>query len=127
MTEPQAVVLAKKFRDAYNDFEVDRPETLELFTDDIVYHECRFATFQGKEALKGYLQQLDESVRNRQLSWEFTKVIFQGDQVAVEWMVRSGVNLEFELPGAAFFKERDGKICYYSEYFNTAILEQLAE
>jgi len=30
MTEPQAVALAKKFRDAYNDFEVDQPETLEL-------------------------------------------------------------------------------------------------
>jgi len=68
MTEPQAVALAKKFRDAYNDFEVDQPETLELFTDDVIYHECRFPTFRGKEALKGYLRQTAESVRTRQLS-----------------------------------------------------------
>jgi ketosteroid isomerase-like protein len=127
MSEPQVVALAKQYRDAYNNFEADEPKTLELFADDVVYHECRFPTFQGKEALKAYLQRLGNSVRTRKLSWEFTNIIIQADQVAVEWIVRSGINSGLELPGAAFFKARDGKICYYSEYFNTSILEQLAE
>jgi len=57
-------------------------------------------------------------------------VVAQGDQAAVEWMVRSGVELggkKLELPGVAFLKVRDGKISYYAEYFDTAILQQLAE
>jgi len=130
MTEPQAVALAKKFRDAYNDFEADQPETLEFFTDDVVYSESRFPAFRGKEELKGYLQQLGESVRTGQLSWEYTNVVVQGDQAAVEWMVRSGIDFggkKLEFAGASFFKVRDGKISYYCEYFDTAILQQLAE
>lgn len=130
MTESQAVTLAKEFRDAYNDFELDQPHALELFTDDVFYYEVRSAAFQGKEALKEYLIQLAREIQTLNLSWEFTNVITQSDQVAVEWIVRSGIEFagkRLELPGVSFFKVRDGKICYYSEYFDTAILEKLAE
>ncbi|NQU07724.1 MAG: nuclear transport factor 2 family protein [Candidatus Abyssubacteria bacterium] len=130
MTESQATTLAERFRAAVNRFEADQPETLEFFTDDIVYSEPRFPAFRGKEALKGYLQQLMGKHKALQASWEYTNVVVQGDQAAVEWMVRSGVDFggkKLEIPGASFFKVRDGKICYYCEYYDTAILQQLAE
>jgi ketosteroid isomerase-like protein len=129
MTEPLAVALAKTLRDAYNNFEADQPQTLNLFTDDIVYCDPRFPTFEGKEALKGYLQQLAGENQALQVSWEYTNVISEGDQAAVEWMVRSGLDFggrKFEFPGSAFFKVRYGKICYYCGYWDTAILQQLS-
>ena len=130
MSEPQAITLAERFRVAVNSFEADQPETLESFTDDIVYRESRFPAFRGKEALKGYLRGLMREHQALQVSWEYTNVVAQGDQVALEWMVRSEVDFggkKLEVSGAAFFKVRDGKICYYCEYFDTAILQQLAE
>jgi ketosteroid isomerase-like protein len=128
MSEPLAVELAKKLRDAYNNFEADQPQTLDLFTDDIVYWDPRFPAFEGKEALKGYLQQVAGENQAMQVTWEYTNILSEGDQAAVEWMVKTDMELgagKFEFPGAAFFRVRDGKICNYCGYWDTAILQQL--
>ena len=130
MAESNAAALAEKLRDAYNNFEADHPQTLDLFTEDIVYRDPRFAPFEGKDALKGYLQQLAGENQVMQVEWEYTNIISERDQAAVEWMVRTGMELggkRFEFPGAAFFRVRDGKICYYCGYWDTGILRQLAE
>lgn len=130
MLENVAAVLAKKLRDAYNNFEADQPQTLDLFTDDVVYRDPRFPAFEGKEALKGYLQQVAGENQALQVTWEYTSVISEGDQAAVEWLVKSGVEFgekKLEFPGAAFFRVREGKICYYCGYWDTAILQQLGE
>jgi ketosteroid isomerase-like protein len=130
MPEPLPVALAKKLRDAYNNFEADQPQTLDLFTDDIVYRDPRFPAYEGREALKGYLQQVAGENQAMQVEWEYTNIISEGDQVAVEWLVKTGMELEgkrFEFPGAAFLKARDGKICYYCGYWDTGILQRLAE
>jgi len=130
MTESQVFTLAEKFRAAVNRFDADRPETLEIFTDDVVYSESRFPVFRGKEAVKKYLQQLMADHQALQASWEYTNIIVQGNQAAVEWMVRNAVGRggkKLEIPGSSFLKVRDGKICYYCEYYDTAILQQSAE
>ncbi|GAB4340882.1 MAG: hypothetical protein Kow0099_17100 [Candidatus Abyssubacteria bacterium] len=129
MKESLAMTLAKKLRDAYNNFEADRPETLELFTDDIVYRDPRFPAYRSKEALKGYLTQLAGENKALQVTWEYTNIVSADDQAAVEWVVRSGLDFGgkiFEFPGSAFFKVRDGRICYYCGYWDTAVLQQLA-
>jgi ketosteroid isomerase-like protein len=130
MQESMAATLAKRLRDAYNNFEADQPQTLELFTDDIVYRDPRFPAYRGKQALKGYLAQVAGENRALQVNWEFTNIISEGDQAAVEWIVRSGLDFggrTFEFAGAAFFKVREGRICYYCGYWDTAVLQQLAE
>ena len=129
MSQPSAADLAKKVRDAYNNFEADAPETLELFTDDVVYRDPRFPAFEGKEALKGYLQQLAGENKAMQVDWEYTNIVSEGDQAAVEWLVKTGMELagkRFEFPGAAFFKTREGRIYYYCGYWDTGILQQLS-
>lgn len=130
MPESLPAVLAKKLRDAYNNFEADQPQTLDLFTDDVVYCDPRFPAYEGKEALKGYLQQVAGENQAMQVEWEYTNIISEGDQAAVEWLVKTAMELEgkrFEFPGAAFLKVRDGKICYYCGYWDTGILQRLAE
>jgi ketosteroid isomerase-like protein len=130
MAESQAVALTETFRDAVNRFEADQPETLELFTDDIFYHESRFPAFRGKEAVKAYLQGLMRAHKALQSVWEYTNVVAQGNQAAVEWIVINTIDpggKKVEVIGAAFIKVRDGKICYYNEYYDTSILQQLAE
>lgn len=129
MAESLAAELAKKLRDAYNNFEADKPQTLDLFTDDVYYCDPRFPAFEGKEALRGYLQQLAGENRTMQVTWEYTNIVSEGDRAAVEWMVKSGLDFggkKLEFPGAAFFKTRDGKLCYYCGYWDTTILQQLA-
>ena len=129
MSQPSAAELAEKLRAAYNAFEADAPQTLELFTDDVSYTDPRFPAFEGKEALKGYLQQVAGENRAMQVEWEYTNSVSEGDQAAVEWMVRTAMELEgkrFEFPGSAFVKARDGKICYYQGYWDTGILSKLA-
>ena len=75
MPESPAVELAEKLRDAYNSFEADQPQTLDLFTDDISYKDPRFPAFEGKEALKGYLQQVAGENQAMQVTWEYTNII----------------------------------------------------
>jgi ketosteroid isomerase-like protein len=128
MSESIAAELAEKLRAAYNNFEADAPSTLELFTDDVVYRDPRFPAYVGKEALKGYLQQVAGENQAMQVDWVYTNVVAEGDQAAVEWMVKTGMELEgerFEFPGAAFVKARDGKICYYCGYWDTGVLQKL--
>ena len=129
MSEPTAAELAEKLRDAYNNFEADAPQTLELFTDDVVYRDPRFPAFEGKEALKTYLTQVAGENQAMQVDWQYTNTVADADQAAVEWLVKTGLELEgkrFEFPGAAFVKARDGKICYYCGYWDTGILSKLA-
>ncbi len=129
MSEPSAAELAKKLRDAYNNFEADQPQTLDLFTDDVVYRDPRFPAYEGKEALKSYLKQVAGENQAMQVEWEYTSIVSEGDQVAVEWLVKTAMELEgerFSFPGAAFLKARDGKICYYCGYWDTGILQKLA-
>lgn len=129
MSESSAAEMAEKLRAAFNNFEADNPETLDLFTDDVVYRDPRFAAFEGKEALKGYLQQVAGENEAMQVVWEYTSMVSEGEHAAVEWMVRTGMELggkKFEFPGAAFIKTRGGKICYYCGYWDTGILQQLA-
>ncbi|MBI4831004.1 MAG: nuclear transport factor 2 family protein [Candidatus Lindowbacteria bacterium] len=130
MPKPPVVELAEKLRDAYNNFKADQPQTLDLFSDDVFYRDPRFPAFEGKEALKGYLQQLAGENQTMQVAWEYTNIIAQGDCAAVEWRVRSGLDFggkKLEFPGAAFFKARGDKICYYQGYWDTAVLQQLSE
>jgi len=129
MSEPTAAELARMLRDAYNSFKADAPETLELFTDDVVYCDPRFPAFEGKEALKGYLTQVAGENQAMQVEWEYTNTVAEGDQAAVEWLVKTAMELEgkqFQIPGAAFVKARDGKICCYRGYWDTGILSKLA-
>jgi ketosteroid isomerase-like protein len=128
MMESTVVSLAKKLRDTYNRFEADQPQTLDLFTEDITYTDPRFPPFEGKDALKEYLKQLAGENKVLQVSWEFRTVISEDDRVAVEWEVRTGVEFggkSLEFSGAAFMRVRDGKICYYRGYWDTAVLQQL--
>jgi ketosteroid isomerase-like protein len=129
MAEPTAAELAEKLRDAYNNFEADTPHTLELFTNDVVYCDPRFPAFEGKEALKTYLTQVARENQAMQVDWVYTNIVADADQAAVEWLVKTGMELEgkrFEFPGAAFVKAREGKICYYCGYWDTGILQKLA-
>ncbi len=129
MSELTAAELAKKLRDAYNNFAADQPQTLDLFTDDIVYKDPRFPAFEGKEALKGYLQQVAGENQALQVEWEYTNIVSEGDQAAVEWLVKTGMEMggeRFQFPGSAFIKARGGKICYYCGYWDTGILQQLS-
>lgn len=126
--ESAAAVLAKKLRDAYNNFEADQPHTLDLFTDDVVYTDPRFPPFEGKEAVKGYLKRVAGENRAMQVVWEFRNIVSEGDQAAVEWRVMSGVDFggkPLEFFGAAFFRTKEGKISYYRGYWDTAILQRL--
>jgi ketosteroid isomerase-like protein len=128
MSESSAVELAKKLREAYNNFDADKPETLDMFTDDVVYRDPRFPAFEGKEALKGYLQQLAGENQAMQVDWVYTNIVAEGDQAAVEWLVKTPMEFgrkKFEFSGAAFFKVRDGRICRYTGYWDTGILQQL--
>lgn len=128
MMESVAAILAKKLRDAYNNFEADQPQTLDLFAEEVVYTDPRFSPFEGKQALQEYLKQLAGENQALRVSWEFENIVSEGDQCAVEWKVRSGVDFggkSLEFPGAAFFRVRDGKICSYRGYWDTSILQRL--
>ncbi len=128
--ESVAALLAIRLKDAYNNFEADQTQTLALFTDDIVYWDPRFAPIEGKQALSKYLAQLAGENRMLQVNWEFVRIISEENHAAVEWIVRSGVDFggkPLEFGGAAFFQTRDGKICRYRGYWDTAILQRLME
>lgn len=47
MAQSDVAALAARLRDAYNRFKADDPQTLELFTNDIVYRDPSFTVTMG--------------------------------------------------------------------------------
>ena len=117
MRESDNIDLVRRFCAAWA--AVDIPEILAFFTDDAVYHNMPMQPVQGKDAIKGVIEQVMAAFERA--DWEVTHIAAAGDVVLTERVDRFiGGDKTVELPVMGIFEVRGGKIAAWRDYFDLA-------
>ena len=96
-----------------------------FFTDDAVYHNMPIQPVQGKDAIKGVIEQFMAPFER--CDWEILQIAAAGDTVLTERVDRFFGAKTVELPVMGTFEIRGGKIAAWRDYFDlTAWTRQMA-
>jgi limonene-1,2-epoxide hydrolase len=115
MSEQENIDLVKRFCAAWND--IDIPAILDFFAEDAIYHNMPIQPIQGKDAIKGVIEQFSAPFEH--CPWQVLNIAAADNVVLterVDGFVGSGKNVQ--LPVMGVFEIRDGKIAAWRDYFD---------
>jgi limonene-1,2-epoxide hydrolase len=95
---------------------LDVGKVLEFFTDDAVYHNMPIQPIQGKDAIKGVIEQFMTPFDR--CDWRVEHIAASGDVVLTERIDRFLGAKTVELPVMGVFQLKDGKISAWRDYFD---------
>jgi limonene-1,2-epoxide hydrolase len=104
----------RKFCDAWSTADV--ATIVSFFTDDAVYHNMPINPVQGKDAIKGIIEQFMTPFERAE--FEITHIAADGDKVLTERIDRFIGEKSVELPVMGTFEIKDGKIAAWRDYFD---------
>jgi limonene-1,2-epoxide hydrolase len=116
MSDPDNIDLIKRFCAAWSQQKVDVSKILSFFTDDAIYHNMPIQPIQGKDAIKGVIEQFMTPFER--CDWEIKHIAANGDTVLTERIDRFIGAKTIELPVMGTFEIRDGKIAAWRDYFD---------
>lgn len=114
MSEQENIELVRRFCAAWAN--VDIPKILDFFTDDAIYHNMPLQPIQGKDAIKGVIEQFMAPFER--CDWEVTNIAASGDVVLTERVDRFMGQKNVALPVMGAFEIKDGKIAAWRDYFD---------
>ena len=116
MSQQDNIDLIRRFCDAWAT--VDIPAILDFFADDAIYRNMPIQPAQGKDAIKGLIEQFMAPFER--CDWEVKHIAAAGDVVLTERVDRFFGEKTIELPVMGVFELRDGKIAAWRDYFDLA-------
>lgn len=114
MGESENIDLVRRFCAAWE--QPDIPTIVEFFTDDAVYHNMPIQPVQGKDAIKGVIEQFMGPFER--CDWEIKQIAAAGGVVLTERVDRFLGAKNVELPVMGVFEIKDGKIAAWRDYFD---------
>jgi len=108
------VEIVRKFCYAWSTADV--ATIVSFFTDDAVYHNMPINPVQGKDAIKGVIEQFMTPFERAE--FEITYIAADGDKVLTERIDRFIGEKSVELPVMGTFEIKDGKIAAWRDYFD---------
>ena len=116
MAESDNIDLIRRFCAAWATFDI--PKIMDFFADDAIYHNMPIQPIQGKDAIKGMIEQFVAPFERA--DWEMTHIVASGDVVLTERVDRFIGDKTVELPVMGIFEIREGKIAAWRDYFDLA-------
>ncbi|MEX1254533.1 MAG: SgcJ/EcaC family oxidoreductase [Dehalococcoidia bacterium] len=116
MTEKDNIALVERFCAAWN--KADIPAIIDFFADDAVYHNMPIQPIQGKDAIKGMIEQFMAPFEG--CDWQVLHIAASGDVVLTERVDKFLGAKKIELPVMGTFEIKDGKIAAWRDYFDLA-------
>ena len=117
MSEAENIDIVRRFCAAWSAGDV--PRLIDFFTDDAIYHNMPLQPLQGKDAIKGAIEQFTAPFER--VEFEVTHIAATGDRVLTERLDRFiGGEKTVELPVMGTFEIEDGKIAAWRDYFDMA-------
>ena len=113
------IELIKRFCAVWSASSVDVAKVLDFFTDDAIYHNMPIQAIQGKDAIKGMIEQFLAPFER--CDWEVKHIAADGNTVLTERIDRFIGAKTVELPVMGTFEIRDGKIAAWRDYFDLAV------
>ncbi len=97
----------------------DIPKILDYFTDDAVYHNMPIQPVQGKDAIRGMIEQFMAPFEKA--DWQVKHIAAAGDVVLTERVDRfMGPDKNMSLQVMGVFDLTNGKISAWRDYFDLA-------
>ena len=97
----------------------DIPKIVDYFTDDAIYHNMPIQAVQGKDAIKGLIEQFTAAFESG--DWEVKNIAAAGDVVLTERVDRFiGPEKNMSLQVMGVFELSGGKIAAWRDYFDMA-------
>ena len=87
----------------------------DLFADDATLVDPIFGTFQGIEAIRGFMAKMVREVGDLKMHFRVLEVAGAGEVAWAQWIA---VSPSGEINGCGLYKVRDGKLTYYRDYMN---------
>jgi len=116
MSEAENIDLIKRFCATWQNFDI--PAILDFFTDDAVYHNMPIQPVQGKDAIKGMIEQFSAPFEGG--DWEIRNIAAAGDVVLTERVDKFIGAKSMSLQVMGVFEIKDGKIAAWRDYFDLA-------
>ena len=116
MSEQDNIDLVTRFCDAWSNYDIVK--ILDYFTDDAVYHNMPIQAVQGKDAIKGMIEQFMASFEGAE--WEIKNISAAGDVVLTERVDGFTGTKSMSLQVMGVFEIKDGKIAAWRDYFDIA-------
>jgi limonene-1,2-epoxide hydrolase len=116
MSEQENIALVQRFCAAWN--KADIPTIMDFFADDAVYHNMPIQAIQGKDAIKGMIEQFMAPFDG--CDWQVLHIAAAGDVVLTERVDKFLGAKQIELPVMGTFEIKDGKIGAWRDYFDLA-------
>ena len=95
--------------------EGDYTKLVDLFADDAVVVDPFFGTFEGKEAIMGFMRKMNEEMRARSTSFEVRELEGDGEVAWAQWVAHTAAG---DIEGCGLYRVREGKMTYYKDYMN---------
>ena len=119
MADSDNIDLIKRFCAVWSASSVDVAKVLDFFTDNAIYHNMPIQAIQGKDAIKGMIEQFLAPFER--CDWEVKHIAADGNSVLTERIDRFIGAKTVELPVMGAFEIRDGKIAAWRDYFDLAV------
>lgn len=101
--------------------EGDYTKLVDLFADDAVVVDPFFGTFEGKEAIMGFMRKMNEEMRARSTSFEVRELEGDGEVAWAQWVAHTAAG---DIEGCGLYRVREGKMTYYKDYMNAPAAEE---
>ena len=93
----------------------DYTRLVDLFTDDAVAEDGNVGRFEGKEAIRGFMQQMADTLPGQGIHFEVQEIAGDEETAWARWQAvfSNGQRVD----GVGIYRVRDGRLSYYRDYF----------
>lgn len=96
----------------------DYTAVVDLFSDDAVLVDPFFGTFEGIDAIRGFMQKMNEEMKSRDTDFFVREIAGGGDVAWAQWAARTPAGV---VEGCGLYRVVDGKMTYYKDYMNAPV------
>ncbi len=93
----------------------DYSRLVELFADDAVLVDPVYGTFNGAEAIAGFMAKMTEEMAARDISFRLVDLAGDDEMAWAQW---EAVMPAGNRSGVGVYRVRDGRLTYYRDYMN---------
>lgn len=95
--------------------EGDYTKVVPLFAEDAVLVDPFFGTFEGREAIAGFMAKMVTEMGDRKTRFVVTEIDGGGDVAWAQWIAKTPGG---DVSGCGLYRVKDGMMTYYKDYMN---------
>lgn len=104
----------KKFWDIQD--KGDYTELVDLFSEDAVFEDPIYGTFNGKNEILGFMKKMNKEMRSRGMVFKARDIDGGGNIAWAQWVANTPSG---DIEGCGLYRVENGMMTYYKDYMNS--------